>query len=243
MISNNYNLKNKIINNFNSFVYPFMQIFRQLYYSLKYKKIFGWGVIITNSSIGKNVTVESFSKVGESILGDYVKIGYMNLINSSKINDCTYTGPNVIIDSSVIGKFCSIGWNITIGAQPHDYKRVSSYPVTTIFKKIKTFIGNDVWIGSNAIIKAGVKIGNGAVVGAGAVVTKDVPDYAIVAGVPAKIIKYRFDKETIRTLNKIQWWELPTDVLIENIEVLRSYPSDDVINRLYELREKYLNKI
>ena len=78
---------------------------------------------------------------------------------------------------------------------------------------LRTVIGNDVWIGKRAIIKAGVKIGDGAVVGAGAVVTKDVPPYAIVAGVPAKIIKYRFDEDTIAQLLKTKWWNLSDEEL------------------------------
>lgn len=74
-------------------------------------------------------------------------------------------------------------------------------------RKAKTKIGNDVWIGHGVIVTAGVNIGNGAIIGAGSVVTKNVPDYAIVAGVPAKVIRYRFDEDTIKQLNKIRWWD------------------------------------
>ena len=74
-------------------------------------------------------------------------------------------------------------------------------------KKISIEIGNDVWIGSRATILEGVNIGDGVVVAAGAVVTKDVPPYAIVGGVPARIIRYRFDEETIQNLLKMKWWE------------------------------------
>ena len=70
----------------------------------------------------------------------------------------------------------------------------------------KVSIGNDVWIGCNAIIKKGIKIGNGAVIGAGSVVTKDVPAYAIVVGNPGKIIKYRFEDSIIKELKEIKWW-------------------------------------
>lgn len=83
----------------------------------------------------------------------------------------------------------------------------SDRKVLTFDNSPKTVIGNDVWIGRKAIIMPGVKVGNGAIVGAGAVVTKDVPDYAIVAGVPERIIKFRFPDLIIRELLSVQWWQ------------------------------------
>lgn len=82
----------------------------------------------------------------------------------------------------------------------------------------KTVIGNDVWVGKNASIMAGVKIGDGAVIGAGAVVAKDVPPYAIVGGVPAKIIKYRFGEEQIDELLKIKWWDWSDETISERFD-------------------------
>lgn len=76
-------------------------------------------------------------------------------------------------------------------------------------------IGNDVWIGSNVLIKGGVTIGDGAVVGMGSIVTKDVPPYAVVAGNPAKIIKYRCNDEQIKALLRIKWWDWPIELIKE----------------------------
>ena len=81
-----------------------------------------------------------------------------------------------------------------------------------------TKIGNDVWIGRSAIVLSGVNIGNGAVIGAGSVVTKDVPDYAIVAGNPAKLIRYRFDEHTIQELQSLKWWAWPDEKIKQYAE-------------------------
>lgn len=86
-----------------------------------------------------------------------------------------------------------------------------------------TTIGNDVWIGWGVLIKGGVTIGNGAVIGARSVVTKDVPPYAVVAGVPAKVIKYRFEQEKIDLLQQLQWWDWDIDQIYENLDRLRNF--------------------
>lgn len=137
------------------------------------------------------------------------------------VGDYTYIGGSNKIQNAVIGKFCSIGPEVRIGLGIHPLHLKSTYPgfytnseyyrvekqydfTGEEYKQVE--IGHDVWIGARATILDGVKIGDGAVVAAGAVVTKDVPSYAIVGGVPAKVIKYRFDENRIKELLVEQWW-------------------------------------
>ena len=125
-----------------------------------------------------------------------------------------------------IGRYSSIGNLCTIGAQPHLMDGLTTYPYvypdqTIIDNFKKTAVGNDVWIGSNSVVLAGVTIGDGAIIGAGSVVTKDVAPYAIVAGVPVRLLRYRFDRVTIMELLRLKWWEL-------SIEEVKMLPLNDV---------------
>jgi len=148
------------------------------------------------------------------------------------LGDFTYIANNTQISRTEIGKFCSIGPDCKIGLGKHPSKDfVSTHPIffSTLKQAQITFaakdyfdefenivIGHDVWIGANAIVIDGVKIGSGAIVAAGSVVTKDVPPYAIVGGVPAKIIRYRFEHETIKKLLELKWWDMDVESLKNN---------------------------
>jgi len=127
-----------------------------------------------------------------------------------------------------IGKFTSFNRYAYIYNLDRDITAVTTNPVlycpdmgfvkSDPRKPVQAEIGNDVWIGHNVVILPGVKkIGDGAVIGAGAVVTEDVPPYSVAAGVPAKVIKYRFDKQVIEKLMKIKWWDWPEEKIKENI--------------------------
>lgn len=157
------------------------------------------------------------------------------------IGDFTYGKPEILTwgeeTKLIIGKFTSIadGVKIFLGGE-HRTDWVTTYPFPVLetywpeAAKIKghpktkgdVIIGNDVWIGGDATILSGVKIGDGAVIGAGAVISKDVPPYAIVAGNPGVIVKYRFKKSIIKKLLKLQWWEWPTKKIRENVDILCS---------------------
>lgn len=128
----------------------------------------------------------------------------------------------------IIGNYCSIASSVVfmVGGG-HNYKLISTYPFKKYYENIDesvengdTYISDDVWIGERAIIMSGVHIGQGAIVAAGAVVTKDVPPYTIVGGVPAKVIKYRFEAELIEELLKVDYSKLTKEMIEEHIDHL-----------------------
>lgn len=151
-----------------------------------------------------------------------------NLLNVN-LGRYSYVGNNCVIVHANIGAFSSIADNVAIGNAAHPIDRVSSSPVFHEGRNIlnknftefpfkpyqETIIGNDVWVGYNAIIKSGVTIGHGAVIGMGSVVTKNVGPYEVWAGNPAKLIKKRFDDKTICQLLEYCWWDL-TDAEISD---------------------------
>lgn len=169
-----------------------------------------------------------------------LNIGVDSYIVSSQI----HTGLNFsqkFIHNIQIGNYCSIATNfIMLVDLNHDYKSITTSAASflkandssKIRRKGQIIIQNDVWIGNQVILMSGVNIGNGAVIGAGSVVTKDIPPYAIAAGNPCKIIKYRFTPEQIYKLQLIRWWDFDVDFLQENSNMF----SEDIevfINKFY----------
>jgi acetyltransferase-like isoleucine patch superfamily enzyme len=152
-------------------------------------------------------------------------------MESCKVGDYTYIQKRTTVFNAEIGKFCSIASSVSIGPGIHKMDGVSTHPIfylnnTPLLKKFSdkdlfessklTIIGNDVWIGEKAIVLDGVEIGSGAIIAAGSVVTKNVAPYAIVGGVPAKVLKSRFNENEINTLLKAEWWNSSDEWLKEN---------------------------
>lgn len=193
--------------------------------SSKIKSIFNsrlsFSAVLLNCKIDKTAAVRQKSRLYGVDLGRY-----------------SYVARNTLIQNTSIGAFCSVSEGCNIGMPSHPADFVSTSPVFLSgrnylrknFAEIpyedcpKTVIKNDVWIGAHAQLKSGITVGNGSIIAAGAVVTKDVPPYAVVGGVPAKIIRFRFDGETAESLKKSQWWEL-SDGELSNKAKLFGNPS------------------
>ena len=165
---------------------------------------------------------------------------YLADLEQFEIGAYTYGNPNILFSESgeklKIGKFCSIATNVNIflgGNHRTDW--VTTYPFNIFFQKnldIKghpssnggVTIGNDVWLGRDVTILSGVTIGDGAVVGAGSLVTKNIDDYEVWGGNPARFIRLRFTEAEIVFLKRIQWWNWPIEKIIDNVELLCGTP-------------------
>lgn len=172
-------------------------------------------------------------------VGEYTM--YNDFVNDPKLfekNNVLYQYP-INHDKLKIGKFCSIacGAKFIFNSANHTLSSLSTYPFPIFFEewgldikdvalawdnKGDIVIGNDVWIGYEAVIMAGVTIGDGAIIGTRAVVTKDVPPYTTVGGVPAKTIRKWFSEDTIGMLMELQWWDWPEEKIAQNIHSIKS---------------------
>lgn len=182
----------------------------------------------------KKLKIGYMSSAINCTFGMYNTLYDFVVINGSSLGDFTYIADGTSISRATIGKFCSIGPCCKMGKGRHPSSMfVSTHPIffsifnqsqisfadKNYFDEYKSIvIGNDVWIGSNVIIADGIKIGDGVIVATSSVVTKDVPPYAIVGGVPAKIIKYRFSENEVERLLQLKWWDMDKDYLQSNFQ-------------------------
>lgn len=199
--------------------------------SIKYKK---YCKIDLSSYVDSHCTFEGKNRIGRK-----------NCFYSSSMGVGTYIGNENIISGTKIGRYCSLGNCIKIVSQTHPTDGISTHPAFFSvkyggFSYVKSNkaterleldsgycceIGNDVWIGNNVLIRGGTRIGDGAVIAMGSVVTSDVPPYTIVGGVPAKVIKQRFDNDTIASLLELQWWNKGEEWIKNNAEMFMEVKS------------------
>ncbi|MEM9011056.1 MAG: CatB-related O-acetyltransferase [Pseudomonadota bacterium] len=164
------------------------------------------------------------------------RLGGPAYVAGSSFGAYSYVEVGCRVSLTDIGRFCSIGPYSVIGMPEHPHTYVSTHPY--FYRSLRhigydrvaedqhvdltrTTLGHDVWIGHGAIVKSGVEIGHGAIIGAGAVVTRDVPPYAVVAGVPARVLRYRFDPPVIEALLASRWWERDLDWLRRHSDDMR----------------------
>lgn len=177
----------------------------------------------------------SYVNKGSSFAGfNHLSIG--SIVVDSNIGRCTYIGGGRV-QSCDMGAFCSVGARTRIGGlgrhptnwistSPAFYSPLAQAGITfcdeSHFSELhRVKVGNDVWIGAGAMVLDGVQIGDGAIVAAGAVVTRDVDPYAIVGGVPARVIRHRFDAATIALLLELRWWDWPLEKLRQAAHLFR----------------------
>ena len=193
--------------------------------------------------------IDPTAVVKDSSLGRWTAIGARTSIQETVFGDYSYASNDCDIIYSRIGKFCSIASHVRINPGNHPLWRAALHHFTYRSRSYglhceddleffdwrrahPVVLGEDVWVGHGAVLLPGVNIGTGAVVGAGAVVTKDVPPFTIVAGVPAKTIRRRVSREAEKALMRVRWWDWPHEKLAEALEDFREL-------NIEEFAEKY----
>ncbi|MBN2894196.1 MAG: CatB-related O-acetyltransferase [Bacteroidales bacterium] len=227
-----------------------MRIFKQLCIlkkalTPKFKKIYANEL---NKKINNferdDIFVSPFFMVEATVLSAHVRLYGRGKIANSSVGEYTYIHSDTTIAYAEIGKFCSIAQNNIIAQGEHPVNFISTHPLfysknapwknkfsdrEIVQEHSKVVIGNDVWVGAGCYIKDGINIGNGSIIASGSVVVKDVPDFAIVGGIPAKLIKYRFSEEIITQLLDLKWWDYDIDILKKYKNYFQQKTTDEQI--------------
>jgi phosphonate metabolism protein (transferase hexapeptide repeat family) len=203
-------------------------------------------VLTKQPPLGLEPRIDPTARVHKSTLGPYTAVGPRTTMGETIFGDYSYVVNDCSIMYSEIGKFCSIAAQTRINPGNHPMWRAAlhhftyrstsyGFPVEDDLeffewrRQHKVTLGNDVWIGHGAVLLPGVTIGTGAAIGAGAVVSKDVPPFAIVGGVPSKLIRYRFEENVQQGLLDLAWWDWPREKLEVALLDMRALSAEDFV--------------
>lgn len=213
-------------------------LFDRLFYRLA-KRLNEQNFIDRNARVDTTSYLSGVRLDGPVIINEHCKVYKSHLNGAVTIGRySSIWGPNIMISSVVnpitIGNFCSIARNVSIQEHNHRSDLISTYHIRQnvlgesvreeLSSKGPINIGHDVWIGAGAVVLSGVTVGHGAVIGANAVVTQDVPEYAVVGGCPARVIRYRFAPEKIEEIRSLQWWDWPIEKIVKNADLFKVPP-------------------
>lgn len=199
--------------------------------------VIGKDCYLYKSTLAKGVMVKDACSIFETELSSFSAVYPHTLLGQVKLGEYSYVNEHSLLRGVSVGRFSSIGPHFICGHGEHPTNFVTTSPVIystrnqcsvtfadkdQFLEQRSTLIGNDVWIGARVFVRDGITIGNGALIAAGAVVTEDVSDFAVVGGVPAKVIRYRFADEVIRELLDLKWWDWSEEKLRQAQPLLAS---------------------